>query len=134
MDGALDTADILRSCKVIAVVGCSKDPEKYSNIVAHFLQDAGYRIVPVNPTADEILGEKCYHSLLDIPEKVDMVDVFRPSAEAMGIAQQAVKIGAKALWLQEGIVSEDAKKYAESMGMAFIQDRCTMKEYVKMQG
>ncbi len=130
----MDTADILRSCKVIAVVGCSKDPEKYSNIVARFLQDAGYRIVPVNPTADEILGEKCYHSLLDIPEKVDMVDVFRPSTEAMGIAEQAVKIRAMALWLQEGIVNEDAKKYAESRGMAFIQDRCTMKEYVKMQG
>lgn len=128
----MDTSAILKKSKVIAVVGCSKDDTKYSNIVARFLQGVGYRVIPVNPTADEVLREKCYKTLLDVPEKVDIVDVFRPSVEALEIAKQAVKIGAKALWLQEGIINEDAKKYAEDNGLFFVQDRCTMKEYMKM--
>lgn len=128
----MDTKDILKKAKTIAIVGCSRDDTKYSNIVARFLQGAGYRVIPVNPTADNIIGEKCYKSLLDVPEKVDMVDVFRPSEDTPEIAKQAVKIGAKVLWLQEGIINDDAKRYAEQNGLVFVQDRCTMKEYMKM--
>ena len=128
----MDIPEMLRTYKVIAVVGCSKDNAKYSNIVAKFMKDAGYHIIPVNPTADEILGERCYDSLLDIEEDVDIVDVFRPSDEALQIAKDAVLIGAKALWLQEGIINEEARRYAEEKGIAFVQDRCTMKEYMKI--
>jgi uncharacterized protein len=128
----MDTVGILSKYKTVAVVGCSKDDAKYSNMVARFLKGVGYKVIPVNPTADEVMGLKCYKSLLDIPEKVEIVDVFRPSDEALEITRQAVRIGAKVVWLQEGIMSEDARKYANENGLEFVQDRCTMKEYMKM--
>lgn len=89
------------------------------------LQAHGFRIIPVHPTATELLGEKVYRSLKDIPEPVDLVDVFRPSAEAPGIARDAVEIGAKALWLQQGITSAEARRIAEEGGLEFVQNRCT---------
>ncbi len=125
----MEPQEILKSYNVIAVVGCSRDDTKYSNIVSRFLKDAGYRVIPVNPTAEEILGERCYDSLLSIEEPVEIVDVFRPSEEALDITKQAVTIGAKAVWLQEGIVNDEAQKYAQERGLEFVQDRCTMKEY-----
>lgn len=128
----MDTSEILETYKVIAVVGCSKDDQKYSNIVAKFMKDAGYVIIPVNPTADQILGERCYDSLLSIDEDVDIVDVFRPSSEALEITKQAITIGAKVVWLQEGITSEEARVYAEERGVEFVQDKCTMKEYLNI--
>jgi hypothetical protein len=129
----MDTSEILKTYKVIAIVGCSKDDTKYSNIVARFMKDAGYTIIPVNPTAEEILGERCYDSLLSIEGDVDIVDVFRPSGEALEITKQAVTIGAKVVWLQEGIMSDEARRYAEDREVEFIQDKCTMKEYISMQ-
>lgn len=126
----MDTDEILNTYKVIAVVGCSRDEKKYSNIVAKFMKEVGYTIIPVNPTAKEILGEKCYDSLLSIEEPVDIVDVFRPSEEALDITKQAVQIGAKVVWLQEGITSDEAEEYAEDCHVVFVQDKCTMKEYM----
>ncbi|MEM4098351.1 MAG: CoA-binding protein [Candidatus Micrarchaeaceae archaeon] len=121
---------VLRTFKVVAVVGCSRYEGKPSHDVPAYLKDAGYTIVPVNPFADEILGEKSYKSLLDIPNdiKIEVVDVFRPGSEALAIAKDAVKIGAKALWLQEGIFSDDAERYATENKLIFIENRCMMKE------
>ncbi len=128
----MDIPDILKTYKTVAVVGCSKDETKDSNIIARFLKGVGYRIIPVNPTAKEMLGEKCYDSLLRIKEPVEIVDVFRPGSEALDIAKQAVEIGARVVWLQEGITNDEARMYAEEHGLAFVQDKCTMKEYMKL--
>ncbi|MFD2417500.1 CoA-binding protein [Amycolatopsis pigmentata] len=114
----------LAAADTIAVVGLSRDPRKAAHSVPATLRAAGFRIIPVHPSADELLGEKVYRSLEDIPEPVDLVDVFRPAAEAPGIARQAVAIGAKTLWLQQGIVSREARRIAEDGGLTYIEDRC----------
>jgi predicted CoA-binding protein len=108
----------------IAVVGLSRYPEKAAHAVPAFLQSAGYRVIPVQPWADEILGERAYPSLLDVPDAIELVDVFRPSDEAAGIARQAVQVGAKALWLQQGLVSAEARAIAERGGLLYVEDRC----------
>lgn len=128
----MDIPELLKNSKVLAVVGLSREEGKYSHIVAKFMKDQGYEIIPVNPLADIILEERCYNSLLDVEEAVDIVVVFRPSDEAEEITNQAGMIDAKAVWLQEGIVSEKAREYAEEHDMVFIQDKCIMKEYQKM--
>ncbi len=120
---------ILGSFHVIAVVGCSREEGKPSHDVPKYLKSVGFRIIPVNPFADYILDEKAYKKLSDIPEKVEVVDVFRPATEALQIAKEAYAIGAKALWLQEGIISEEAESYALSHGMLFVMNRCMMKEH-----
>ncbi|MFD6069742.1 CoA-binding protein, partial [Amycolatopsis lurida] len=117
--------EILAGSKTIAVVGLSRDPAKASHGVAAVLQAHGFRIIPVHPSADELLGEKVYRSLTDIPEPVDLVDVFRPAEDTPPIAEQAVAIGAKALWLQQGIVSAESRRIAEEGGLAYVEDRCT---------
>lgn len=124
--------EILSKYKVIAVVGCSRNEGKPSHDVPEYLQSSGYKIIPVNPSADIILGEKAYKTLIEIPVPVEVVDVFRPSPEAPEIARQAAKIKAKALWLQEGIFSEEAKKIAEENNMLFVMDKCMMKEHYKL--
>ena len=134
---AQDEADktaykILSKYHVIAVVGCSRNEGKPSHDVPEYLQSSGYKIIPVNPSADTILGEKAYKSLLDIKFPVDVVDVFRPSPETPEIARQAVQIKANALWLQEGIFNDEAKKIAEDNGLLFIMNRCMMKEHYKL--
>jgi hypothetical protein len=121
----MNPEEILASAKTIAVVGLSRDPAKAAHGVAATLQAHGFRIIPVHPSATELLGEKVYRSLKDIPEPVDLVDVFRPSPEAPGIAADAVAIGAKALWLQQGIVSAEARHIAEDAGLEYVEDRCT---------
>ncbi len=115
---------IYADTKTIAVVGASPDPAKRANVIPAYLQEQGYRIIPVNPRYEEVLGEKAYPTLLDIPEHVDVVDVFRPADEAPGIAQQAVAIGADVLWLQLGIVSEEAGRIAADGGLDFVMDNC----------
>ncbi len=117
--------EILESVQTIAVVGASRDPNKAAGSVPEGLQRRGFRIIPINPFADELFGEPVYRSLLDIPDKVDMVNVFRPAAEAPGVARQAVAIGAKALWLQQDIRSEEARRIAEDAGMEYVEDECT---------
>ncbi|HKS46944.1 MAG TPA: CoA-binding protein [Amycolatopsis sp.] len=116
---------VLTAANTIAVVGLSRDPGKAAHAVPASLQAAGFRIIPVHPSADELLGEKVYRSLTDIPEPVDLVDVFRPPVEAPEIARQAVAIGAKTLWLQQGIVSAEARRIAEEGGLDYVEDRCT---------
>lgn len=120
---------VLKENKTVAVVGLSTSPKKDSHRVAAFLQKKGYRVIPVHPKAEEILGEKAYPSLLDIPEKVDIVNVFRPPSEVPGIMEQAIKIGAKAVWTQEGIVNNEAWEKGIKKGLAVIMDKCMMKEY-----
>lgn len=127
-----DPAEILAYAKTVAVVGASRDPSKPSGKIPYLLQHRGYRIIPVNPTSGEILGEPVYPSLLDIKEPVDVVNVFRPAAEAPGIARQAVAIGARALWLQLGIKSEEARAIAEGAGLDYVEDLCMGRESVRL--
>jgi hypothetical protein len=123
--------EILEKYKTIAVIGCSTNPEKPAHYVPKYLKEHGYKIIPVNPFADEILGEKAYPSLLDVPEEVEVVEVFRPADETPGIVRQAIEKGAKAVWLQEGIVNEEASNLARDAGIEFVMDRCMMVEHRK---
>jgi hypothetical protein len=115
---------ILSQSKTIAVVGLSQKPNRPSNDVARYLMDAGYTIIPVNPGQSEILGQKCYASLLEIPQKVDVVDIFRRPEEVGPVVDQAIEIGAKVVWMQEGIVNEQAAAAARAAGLTVIMDRC----------
>ena len=122
---------ILDHATTIAVVGASKDPTKPGSSIPAEMQRHGFRIIPVNPTADTLLGERVYKTLEAIREPVDLVNVFRPADEAPAIARQAVAIGAKALWLQTGIVSDEARRIAEAGGLAFVEDHCIAVERAK---
>jgi predicted CoA-binding protein len=115
---------LLRDAKTVAVVGLSSKPDRASNDVASYLQKRGYKIIPVNPKEDSILGEKSYPSLTDVPESVDIVDVFRRSEAVPPIADEAIKIGAKALWLQEGVRHDESAEKAQSAGLTVLQDIC----------
>jgi len=119
-----DVGRLLREARTIAVVGLSPKPERDSNSVARYLQGAGYRVIPVNPKEEEILGERCYASLSDIPESVDIVDVFRRAEHTPPIAREAVAVGAKALWLQLGIRSEESGTIAREAGLGYVEDQC----------
>ena len=116
--------ELLKNTQVIAVVGLSDKPSRPSYDVARYMQQAGYKIIPVNPQCRTILGETCYPDLASIPEKVDMVNVFRKPENCLEVAKDAVKIGAKSLWLQLGIVNQEAAQLAESNGLKVIMDRC----------
>ena len=117
---------ILRDYSVLAIVGASRDPNKSAHNVPLALQAAGFQIIPVNPFVDgELFGSPVYPRLSSIPRRVEIVVVFRPAAEAPAIASEAVKVGAKALWLQQGIVSPEARRIAEDAGLLFVEDRCT---------
>jgi predicted CoA-binding protein len=115
---------IYADTKTIAVVGASADEKKPSHNIPAYLQDVGYRIIPVSPKGGEIFGEHVYASLAEIPEPIDVVDVFRPSEETPDIARQAVAAGAKVLWLQAGISSEEAEKIARDGGLTVVMDKC----------
>jgi predicted CoA-binding protein len=114
----------LRQFRTIAVVGLSRDPSKAAHAIPARMQRAGFRVIPVNPFVDSVLGEKSYPRLGDVPEPVEVVLVFRPSEAAGAVARDAVAIGAKALWLQQGIVSAEARSLAEAAGMLYVEDRC----------
>jgi predicted CoA-binding protein len=115
---------IYADTKTIAVVGASGSEEKAAHTVPRYLQREGFRIIPVNPRGGEILGEKVYEKLADVPEEIDVVDVFRPSEETPAVAKDAVAVGAKALWLQEGISSDEAERIASEGGLKVVMDRC----------
>ncbi len=119
-----ELTQLLTNATTIAVVGASSNPDKASYGIMQKLQQAGYRVVPVNPRETEILGERSYPSLVDVPERIDIVDVFRRAEDAPGIADEAVTIGATALWLQSGIVSEDAAARAKAGGLIVVMDAC----------
>jgi len=115
---------LLEEAKTIAVVGLSDNPERTSHQIAAALQAAGYRIIPVNPNVTEVLGERAVTSLTEIAEPVDIVNVFRRSEHTVPVAEEAVKIGAKALWLQEGVYNEEAARIAQEGGLVVVMDRC----------
>ncbi|MDQ6878081.1 MAG: CoA-binding protein [Candidatus Dormibacteraeota bacterium] len=117
--------EVLESSTTIAVVGASRDPYKAGGSVPVGLQRRGFRIIPINPFADVLFGERVYRTLAEVPEKIDLVDVFRPAADAPEIARQAVAIGAKALWLQLDIRSEEARRIGEAAGLDYVEDECT---------
>ncbi|RGC68088.1 hypothetical protein C5N14_15270 [Micromonospora sp. MW-13] len=119
---------LLADSAVIAVVGASRDPGKAAHRVPAQMQRYGWRIVPVNPTVDELFGERAYASLADIPHPVNLVDVFRPARDAVGVVREAVAIGAPAVWLQLGIVSPQARRIAEEAGIDYVEDRCLIVE------
>src|SRR2546429_100308 len=125
---------ILGEIKTIAVVGCSKDPAKDAHRVPKYMQMNGYRIIPVNPTATEILGEKAFPSLDAVPIPFDAVDIFRPSSDVPPIVDQAVKSPAKVIWMQLGIRNDEAAKKAQAAGKIVIQDRCMMRDHARLFG
>ena len=128
-----DIKEVLSKYKSIAMVGVSNDPTKASTIVMKYMQKYGYKVYPVNPRAkgQKILGERVFEKITDIKELVDIVDVFRPSKEVFPIAEDAVKIGAKVLWLQLGIKDENAKELVEKNDIEYVENKCTKMEYQK---
>jgi uncharacterized protein len=125
-------ADLLASSKTIAVVGISSKPFRPSFGVAQYLQSAGYRIIPVNPNESSVLGEKCYARLEDIPEKVDIVDIFRRSELVPEVVDGAIQIGARAIWMQEGVENERSAERARHAGLFVVMDLCIAKELHKL--
>ena len=117
--------DILCDALTIAVVGASRYPEKAAHSVPYQLLKHGWRVIPVNPNVEELWGERCYPVLAEIPEPVDLVNVFRPSGQAAAVVRDAAAIGAKAVWLQQGIVSPQGRKMAETAGIDYVEDLCT---------
>tara|TARA_B110001452_G_scaffold199733_1_gene169674 strand:+ start:511 stop:945 length:435 start_codon:yes stop_codon:yes gene_type:complete len=128
-----DIKKILSKYKTIAMIGVSKDPKKPSTIVMKYMQKYGFKVIPVNPRVkgEKILGEEVYEKITDIKRPVEIVDVFRPSKEAYGIAEDTVKIGAKVLWLQLGIRDEAAKELVEKNDIKYVENKCTKMEYQK---
>ena len=129
---ASDVADrILSSARTIAVVGLSPDPRRPSHGVARYLQRAGYRIIPVNPTIEEVLGERAYPSVRDVPQPVDVVDVFRRSEFVGPIVEDAIAIKAGAVWLQDGVIDEAAAARARASGLDVVMDDCMMRRHAQ---
>ena len=121
--------ELLRSSRVIAVVGLSNKRYRPSHGVSEYMQHSGYRIIPVNPNETEVLGEKAYARLEDIPEHIDIVDIFRRSEFVMPIVESAIRVGASAVWMQEGVIDEEAAKKASDAGLKVVMDRCILKEH-----
>ena len=129
MDDVIDR--ILGAAKTVAVVGLSDKPDRPSHVVARYLRGKGYRVIPVNPMIREVLGEKSYASLAEIPGGVDLVDVFRRSETVPAIAEEAIRIGARFFWMQEGVANEEARTRLAAAGIPVVMDRCVMKELAK---
>jgi len=121
--------ELLKNARTIAVVGLSSDPTRPSYGVSEYIQRQGYRIIPVHPTATEVLGEKAYPSLRDIPEKIDIVNVFRRPDAVPAIVDEVIELKLPALWLQEGVIHEDAAERARNAGVAVVMDHCILKEH-----
>jgi uncharacterized protein len=124
--------EILKSSRVIAVVGLSSNRMRPSNGVSEYMKRAGYRIIPVNPNETEVLGERCYARLEDIAEPIDIVDVFRRPEFVPEIVESAIRIGAKTVWLQEGVIHEAAAERARAVGLNVVMDRCILKDHRKL--
>lgn len=129
----IETIQKIYKMKTIAVVGMSPKPERPSHYVALYLREQGYTIIPVNPGQKEIAGEKCYPTLKDIPISVDVVDVFRRPEHVLPIAEATVEIGAKALWLQDGVINDDAAKLAEDAGLLVVMNDCMLRRHRQMK-
>jgi uncharacterized protein len=124
-----EIAELLTRTKTIAVVGLSSDPMRPSFGVSQYMQRKGYRIIPVNPNEDMVLGEKAYGTLAEIPERIDLVDVFRRPEFVPEIVDEAIRLKIPALWLQEGVIHETAAKKAREAGISVVMDRCVLKEH-----
>ncbi len=122
---------LLQSAKTIAVVGLTDTPFRPSYGVSHYMQSHGYRIIPVNPNIQEWMGEKAYPSLLEVPEKIDIVDVFRRSDAVPEVVEHAIQVKAPAIWMQEGVVHEEAAEKARQAGIFVVMDKCILKEHMK---
>lgn len=127
-----DLKRLFETVRTIAVVGCSPKPERPGHYVAKYLQDLGYRVIPVNPGQTEILGEKCYASLRDIPEPVDLVDCFRRAEDIPPVVEDAIAIGARFVWMQLGIINEVAAQRAMAAGIEVVMDRCPKIDYPRL--
>jgi len=125
---------ILKTYQTVAVVGLSPKSDRPSFKVASYLKEQGYRVIPVNPQAEEILGEICYPDLASIPQPVEVVDIFRSSEQVPAIVEEAIKVGAKAVWMQEGVINEEAAARAKEAGLLVVMDKCMRKEYLKLKG
>jgi len=126
-------SELLKSARTIAVVGLTNTPIRPSYGVSHYMQSQGYRIIPVNPNITEWEGEKAYASLLEVPERIDIVDVFRRSEAVPGVVEQAIQIKANVIWMQEGVVHHEAAEKARQAGIFVVMDRCILKEHIKRQ-
>ena len=124
--------NLLRTCKTIAVVGLSSTPWRPSYGVSEYMQASGYRIIPVNPKETEVLGEKAWPTLDDVPEPVDLVNIFRQSQYVPEIVEAAIRIGSKGVWMQEGVIHEEAARRAREAGLDVVMDRCILKEHRKL--
>ncbi len=124
--------EILQASKTVAVVGLSPNPERDSHEVAQYLQEAGYKIIPINPKADEILGEKAYPDLASVPEEIDVVDIFRRPEHVPPIVDEAIKAGANTVWMQLGVVNEEAAEKAAEAGLDVVMDRCMLREHKRL--
>ena len=125
--------DLLRTARNIAVVGLSPEPYRPSHIVASYLQSQGYRVFPVNPEADEILGEKCYPNLRAVPERIDIVDIFRRPEQVPDVVDEAIQVGARAVWMQLGVINEEAADKARRAGLIVVMDRCIHVEHARLK-
>jgi predicted CoA-binding protein len=125
---------ILNSSRTIAIVGLSSKPDQPSYRVASYLKEQGYKMIPVNPAEQEILGERCYPDLASIPESIDVVDVFRRSEKVPPIVEEAIRIGANAVWMQEGVINEEAAARARKAGLMVVMDKCMRKEHQRLHG
>ena len=122
---------ILDECRTIAVVGLSSSPLRPSNSVSNYMRQKGYRVIPVNPNEERVFGEKSFASLIEVPEKIDLVEIFRRSEAAGEVVDDAILIGAKAVWLQEGVIDDEAAQRAADAGLLVVMDRCWLKEHVR---
>jgi predicted CoA-binding protein len=128
----MQEATILNDYRIIAMVGLSPDPNRPSHKVAKYLINHGYKVIPVNPDAQEILGTKSYSNMSSIPGPIEIVDIFRRSEEVMPIVDEAIKVGAKVVWMQEGVVNEEAASKAQNAGLLVVMDRCMLKEHKRL--
>ena len=124
----------LRNSRTIAVVGLSPDSERPSHFVAKYLQENGYRIIPINPLIREVLGERCHADLRSAPGPIDLVDIFRRSEHTLPIVEQAIEVGARYIWMQDGIVNEEAAAMARAAGLSVVMDNCAMREHRRRYG
>ena len=126
--------EILNKSRTVAIVGLSSNPERASNTVGKYLKAHGYIIIPVNPGEKTILDETCYPDLTSVPDKIDVVDIFRKPEDVLPIVKQAIKIGAKCVWMQEGVINEEAAAEARKAGLKVVMDACMRKQHIKLHG
>jgi hypothetical protein len=124
--------DILRNCRIVAMVGISTNPDRPSNRVASYLKENGYTVIPVNPSEKRVLGEVCYPNLNSIPVRVEIVDIFRKPEDVLPTVLQAIEIGATTVWMQEGVINEEAANIAEEAGLKVVMNKCMLKEHKKL--